>query len=129
MRKAGKIRFERLHPHAWIWEPLESDATFVLRAMFGTKAVYLEGRLIFCFAAKTEPWSGVLVATDRQHHPSMISEIPALTPHPILSKWLYLSESFDSFEREARHLIILAKQGDGRLGVVPRQKKEIDLNP
>lgn len=123
MRETGKIRIERLHPHAWIWEPLESDATFVLRTMFGTKALYLDGKLMFCFAAKQEPWSGVLVATDRQHHPSLMTELPVLTPHPILSKWLYLSVSSDSFEREAGHLIRLAKRRDERLGIVPPPRK------
>lgn len=123
MCETNEFQFKTLHPHAWLWEPLESDATFVLRTMFGTKAVYLDGKLMFCFAAKKEPWSGILVATDRQHHPSMMSEIPALTPHPILSKWLYLSESFDSFERVARHLIRLGKRRDAGLGVVPPPKK------
>ncbi len=127
MREPNKIRIERLHPHAWLWEPLESDATFVLRTMFGTKAVYLDGKLMFCFAAKKELWSGVLVATDRKHHPSLITEIPVLAPHPILSKWLYLNVSSDSFEREAGHLIRLAKRRDGRLGVVPPPKNRRSL--
>ena len=123
MREPNKIRVERVHPHAWLWEPLETDATFVLRAMFGTKAVYLDGKLMFCFATKKEPWCGVLVATDRQHHASLIAEIPVLVPHPILPKWLYLSESSDSFEQKAEDLVRLARRRDVRLGVVPPSKK------
>jgi len=123
MHESSVGRIKRVHPHAWLWEPLEVDATFVLRAMFGTKAVYLDGKLMFCFATKNEPWSGVLVATDRSHHASLIAEIPGLAPHPVLPKWLYLSEAADSFDREAEYLMRLAQRRDGRLGVVPPPKK------
>ena len=123
MREPNKIRVECVHPHAWLWEPLEADATCVLRAMFGTKAVYLGGKLVFCFATKNEPWRGMLVATDRPHHASLIAEIPELSPHPVLPKWLYLSESLDTFERKAEYLVQLARRHDLRLGVVPPPKK------
>ena len=123
MRAPKEIRVQSVHPHAWLWEPLETDATFVLRAMFGTKAVYLDGKLMFCFATKKEePWCGVLVATDRPHHASLIAEIPVLSPHPVLPKWLYLSESSDSFEQKAEHLVRLARRRDVRFGVVPPRK-------
>ena len=123
MRDPKEIRVRSVHPHAWLWEPLEADATFVLRAMFGTKAVYLDGKLMFCFATKKEPWSGVLIATDRQHHASLIAEISVLAPHPVLSKWLYLSDSSDSFEQKAEHLVRLARRRDVRLGVVSPPKR------
>lgn len=123
MREPAGLRIERIHPHAWLWEPLEADPTFVLRAMFGTKAVYLDGKLVFCFATKREPWRGLLVATDRRHHASLLAEIPALTPHPILPKWLYLSEATDVFESKAEHLVRLVRQRDERIGVVPSPRK------
>jgi hypothetical protein len=123
MREPKKMRVERVHPHAWLWEAFETDPTFVLRAMFGTKAVYLGGKLMFCFATKKEPWSGILVATDRGHHASLIEEIHSLVPHPVLPKWLYLSESSDSFEQQAEHLVRLARQRDERLGVIPAARK------
>jgi len=126
--KSAKIRVEHIHPHAWIWEPLETDPSFVLRAMFGTKAVYLDGKLMFCFAARKAPWNGVLVATSRQHHSSLIAEIPALSPHPVLTKWLYLSESSDSFDEKAGYLIRLARRGDERLGVVPPSQQLCELD-
>jgi len=94
-----------------------------LRAMFGTKAVYLDGKLMFCFATKDEPWRGVLVATDRPQHAALMAEMPVLAPHPILPKWLYLSEAVESFDRHAENLIRLARRRDARLGVVPSTKK------
>lgn len=109
-----------VHPYAWLWEPLESEPSFLLRPMFGTKAVYLDGKLVFCFAARKEPWRGVLVGTEREHHASLIAEFPELSPHPVLPKWLYLPDSLDSFDRLAERLVALARSRDPRLGVVPK---------
>ena len=88
-----------------------------------TKAVYLDGLLMLCFSAKTEPWRGVLICTDHKHHAALIAEFPVLVPHPVLPKWLYLPESADNFERTAERLVALARRRDPRLGVVPQPKK------
>ena len=112
-----------VHPYAWLWEPLEADPSFVLRAMFGTQAVYLDGKLILCFAARAEPWRGILVGTSRGHHPSLLAEFPAFAPHPILLKWLYLPETADAFESIGERLVALAKRRDPRIGVVSPAKR------
>ena len=112
-----------VHPHGWLWEPLETEPSFVLRTMFGAKAVYLEGRLLFCFCAGQEPWHGMLVCTDHARHALLQSDFPELVPHSILPKWLYLPESADTFERTAARLVALARRRDGRIGVVPFRKK------
>jgi len=114
---------QRVHPHQWLWEPLEQDPTFVLRAMFGAKAVYLDGKIMLCFCAGEEPWRGVLVATDQVRQPALRQEFPELATHPILAKWLHLSEGADAFERVAPRLVGLVRRRDPRIGVVPRQKK------
>ncbi len=105
-----------------MWEPLEEEATFVLGAMFGTKVVYLDGRLMLCFAARSEPWRGVLVCTEREHQASLTAELPSLRPHPILPKWLYLPESVNEFEAVAQRLVVLARERDPRMGVIPKVK-------
>jgi hypothetical protein len=115
---AGRVR--RVHPYAWLWEPLDADPTFVLGAMFGTKAAYLGGKLMLCFSAREEPWRGILVCTERAHHPSLRADLPSLAPHPILPKWLYLPETADDFERAGSRLVLLARQRDPRMGVAPR---------
>jgi hypothetical protein len=112
-----------LHRHAWLWEPLTDDPTFVLRSMFGAKAVYLGGRLMLCCCAGKEPWRGVLVCTDRAHHAALRADFPALTPHPVLPKWLYLPESAERFESDAAALVRLARQRDPRLGVAPQPRR------
>jgi hypothetical protein len=123
-RVNGADGIRRVHPHAWLWEPMEEDATFVLGSMFGTKVAYLDGLLMLCFATKEEPWRGILVCTDRGHHPSLVIEFPALASHPILGKWLYLPESADDFERVAAQLVEAALKRDPRIGVVPGRKRE-----
>jgi hypothetical protein len=124
MPKSHRVHVARRpHRHAWLWEPLETDATFVLRSMFGAKAAYLDGKLMLCFCAGEEPWRGVLVCTAREHHAALLAEFPALSPHPILPKWLYLPESTDSFESVATKLVTLARRRDSRLGVAPQPKK------
>jgi hypothetical protein len=117
----GRVR--RVHPLAWLWEPLESDPSFELGAMFGTKVVYLAGRLVLCFAAKEEPWRGVLVCVERENHASLMSQFPLLSPHPILAKWLYLPEARDGFERIAEQLVALVGERDPRIGIVPQPSK------
>src|SRR4051812_47385992 len=88
-------RVVAIHPHQWLWEPLESDSTFVLRTMFGAKAVYLGGKMMLCFSASEEPWRGLLVCTERTQHDALRAEFPVLAPHAILPKWLYLPEAAD----------------------------------
>ena len=123
MREPAIGKPKRVHPYQWLWEPLETDPSFVLRPMFGGKAVYLDGRLMLYFTAKTEPWRGVLVCTDHIRHEALIAKFPDLSPHPVLPKWLYLPESADRFETVAERLVALAKQRDARLGVASRPKK------
>lgn len=116
-------RAVHVHPFQWLWEPLEHEPTFVLRPMFGGRAAYLDGRLVLYFAAKTEPWHGVLVCTHRIHHAALIAHFPDLAPHPVLPKWLYLPETADRFERIAAAIVALARRRDPRIGVEPNLKK------
>lgn len=118
-------RARPVHRHQWLWEPLEAEPGFVLRSMFGAKAVYLDGKLMGCFCAGEEPWCGMLVSTDRPRHAALQAEFPELMPHPILPKWLYLPETADRFERVAARLVALARQRDPRIGVMPSPKKRL----
>ena len=115
-------RVTRPHRYAWLWEPLETDPTFFARPMFGGKSVYLEGKMMLYFTAKTEPWRGLLVCTERTNHAALQADFAELFPHPVLPKWLYLPESGDSFERTAARLVELARRRDSRIGVVPKPK-------
>jgi hypothetical protein len=113
-----------VHPHQWLWEPLEAEPSFVLRPMFGTKAVYLDGRMMLGFCAGRDPWRGVLVCTDRERQAALCADFPELTPHPVLPKWLYLPESAGTFEAAAVRLVTLVRRRDPRIGIVPPAKKK-----
>ena len=115
-------RVSPVHPYQWLWEPLHRDPTFVLRPMFGGKSAYLDGKLVLYFAAKADPWRGVLVCTERAHHASLLAEFPELSPHPVLPKWLYLPETADKFEPTGVRLVALALRRDPRLGVAPQAR-------
>jgi hypothetical protein len=114
----------RVHPLQWIWAPLEEDPTFVLRSMFGAKAVYVRGRLVLAFCAGDEPWNGVLIATERSHHESLRQEVGEFTAHPVLGKWLYLSQDAVAFESSAQRLVRLVQSRDPRIGVLPKPRRK-----
>jgi hypothetical protein len=123
-RERDMALIRQVHPYAWLWEPLNVHATFMLGAMFGTKVVYLWGKLMLCFVAKVDPWRGILVCTEREYHASLVTEFPSLIPHPTLPKWLYLAESADDFERVGERLVALAGERDPRIGITPKPRKK-----
>ena len=94
--------------------------------MFGCRACYIRGRMVFLMArGGTEPWNGILVPTDRCHHATLTVQYIGLTPHPVLGKWLYLSESHDQFEEMARALVELVRKGDLRIGIEPKPRRKL----
>jgi len=126
----GRARIIREHPYAWLWEPLEGDAGFLLRPMFGGKAAYMDGRMVLYFCARREePWRGVCVCVEREHHASLMAEFPALAPHKVLPKWLYLPEAEESFEQVAARLVVLVKRRDARMGIVAKKKQRRHPSP
>lgn len=112
------------HPLQWLVEPLLDEPTFVLKAWFGGRTVTLHGRHHLVLTTQGEPWQGLLVCTSREHHASLRDEFPALVQHPVLGKWLYLSEAVATFEVDARRLVQRVRARDPRLGILPSKKKK-----
>lgn len=83
----------------------------------------LDGQHRLFLTCQDEPWQGVLVCTFHEHQASLRAELPALQPHPVLKKWLYLPESADTFERDARRLVELVRARDPRIGVPPSPRR------
>lgn len=110
------------HPLLWVAEPLQFDPSYLDKAMFGGRAVHFGGRFVLYLTWKDEPWRGVLVPTEREHQSSLIAEFPALAPHPVLPKWLYLPEAGPAFEADAARLVALIRRLDSRIGVLPGAK-------
>jgi hypothetical protein len=88
--------------------------------MFGCWAYYAEDRLVWVSAAGREPWRGILVPTEREHHAAVLAAVPALRVHPVLRKWLYLPARHAGFEATAEVLARRIADGDERIGVTPR---------
>jgi hypothetical protein len=109
----------REHPLQWVVELLVEEPSYLQRAMFGCLGIYLHGRLMLVLAASREPWQGVLVPTAREHHPALLREEAELVTHPVLAKWLYLSESTEAFEETAQRLVERVVANDPRIGVEP----------
>ncbi len=117
-----KQRAARQNSLLWILEPLERDAGYTHRNMFGADAAYLDGLLYLIVADRDDPWNGVMVSTSQDRHAALLADIPELIPHPVLGKWLYLPQSNESFESIAATLAMLAVARDPRMGVVPKPR-------
>lgn len=112
------------HPLQWLADPLADEPTFVLKSWFGGRTIMLHGMHQLFLTTQGEPWQGVLVCTFHEHQESLRTEFPSLVPHPILGKWLYLSESAETFEQDAKRLVQLVRSGDPRIGIPPSPKKK-----
>lgn len=107
----------------WIFDAFERDATYVRRRMFGCDAAYVDGLLCLVAADREQPWNGLLVCTSRERHAALIDEMPALQPHSVLGKWLYVAQENPDFETVARQLTALVLARDPRVGVEPKPRK------
>lgn len=112
------------HPLEWLAEPLREQPGFELKAWFGGRTILLHGLHTLFLTTQGEPWQGVLVCTFHEHQASLLADFPALRPHPVLKKWLYLPESVESFEHDARRLVRHVRDRDPRIGVPPSPKKK-----
>jgi hypothetical protein len=105
------------NPLLWLYEPLESGDRYLCKKFFSFDGAYLDGQLCLAIVNLTEPWNGMMACTSREHHASLRAEFPALEPHRVLGKWLYISQLHPEFEDVATGLVELAQRRDPRLGV------------
>ncbi|HEY0701560.1 MAG TPA: hypothetical protein VGD60_02225 [Candidatus Acidoferrales bacterium] len=108
----------------WLYEPLEGDSRYLCKRFFSFEAAYLDGRLCLAVVDRGEPWNGMMACTSREHHASLLAQFPALTPHKVLGKWLYISQMHPEFEGVAAGLVELARRRDVRLGVDVETRKQ-----
>ena len=112
------------HPLQWLADPLVDEPTFILKSWFGGRTIMLNGLHHLFLTTQGEPWQGVLVCTFHEHQPSLLAEFPSLRPHPVLKIWLYLPESAETFEADAKRLVQLVRARDPRLGIPPSPRKK-----
>lgn len=107
----------------WIFDAFERDLTYVRRRMFGCDAAYIDGLLCLIVADRNKPWNGLLVCTSHERHAALIADIPALRPHPVLGKWLYVPQDDPAFESTVEKMTALVLARDPRVGVEPKPRK------
>jgi hypothetical protein len=107
----------------WILEPLLDDPGFIQSRMFGIDTAYLDGKIYLAIGGKHEPWNGLMVCTSREHHAALLKRVPQLTVHPVLGKWLYISQTHRAFEGVALEVTEMARRRDPLLGVEPKTRK------
>jgi hypothetical protein len=106
----------------WIFDAFEADSTYLRKQMFGCDAAYLDGLLCLVAADREKPFNGLLVCTSHDRHAALVSELPALRPHPVLGKWLYVPQDDPSFEDTVEAVIALVLARDPRIGVEPKPR-------
>jgi hypothetical protein len=111
------------NPLLFIFEPLEDVPGFFVRKLFSFDAAHIGSKLYLAVAGGEEPWNGLLVATARQHHASLLADFPQIAPHQVLGKWLYISQNHAEFESVALDLAALARRRDPRLGVESKARQ------
>ena len=112
----------KTHPLLWVVEYIEEEPSYLAKPMFGCLAVYLHGRLMLCLASGKEPWNGLLIPTEHQHHQAIVKEFQDVVQHSVLKKWLYLPEATEDFESRAQDIVEAVKMNDQRFGVEPKER-------
>ena len=119
----------------WVFDPLRDNPTFRSKRMFGGLAAYFMDRLVMVLTESPgeksyrgkdysmEIWNGILFPTERGYHEELVRDFPALMPHPVLGKWLYLPFCQEDFEEMAIRLGELVLSEDPRFGVLSAKKR------
>jgi len=111
------------NPLLWVVDPIMEEPSYIDRAWFGCRAIYLHGRLMLVLCAGEEPWSGLLIATGHEFHDAIQQEFGNVVQHPVLRKWLYLPQASEDFETVSSEIVEAVRTGDPRFGVEPRERK------
>lgn len=117
-----KKTISRDNPLQWLFEPLIDLHGYFEKPMFGCLACYFNGRLALVLAAKEEPWNGLLIPTEKEFHNSIMSDFKDIVQHPVLKKWLYLSQQDENFETVGVEIVEAVRLNDIRFGVEPKVK-------
>ncbi|HKT97446.1 MAG TPA: hypothetical protein VJS30_13060 [Paraburkholderia sp.] len=107
----------------WIFDAFEREPDYLCKRMFGSDAAYMDGLLCLIAADREKPFNGLLVCTSHDRHAALIDDMPALRPHPVLGKWLYVTQDDPDFEATAQQLTALVLARDPRVGVAPKPRK------
>lgn len=111
------------NPLLWVVESIMEEPSYLDKAMFGCRGIYLHGRLMLVLCSGEEPWNGLLIATYHEFHDSIRDDFEDVAQHPVLKKWLYLPEASEDFETVAFDIVEVIRMNDQRFGVEPKERK------
>jgi hypothetical protein len=117
------------NPLLWVVGPIMEEPSYIDRAMFGCRGIYLHGRLMLLLCSGEEPWNGLLIATGHEFHDAIRQELESVFQHPVLKKWMYLPENSEDFEAVASDIVEAVRMNDPRFGVEPKERKPRRINP
>jgi hypothetical protein len=113
----------------FVLEELYSVSPMV-RPMFGCYAVYVKGKIVLMLRRKDtyQYDNGVWIATTREHHNSLKTDLPTLRTIRLFggaeSEWQNLPADSDDFEEEVMKACDFIVKGDPRIGKTPKQRKK-----
>jgi len=120
------IRKTKAIPFAFVLDELAGIDPWT-RPMFGCTAVYVGERIVFILRDKKDGDDGVWVATTKEHHASLRSELPNLRSITMFgvgeTGWQMLPVDAEDFEETVLLACALVRAGDPRIGKVPRPKR------
>src|SRR5512139_435566 len=102
------------NPLLWVVDSIMEEPSYVDRAWFGCRAIYLYGRLMLVLCSGEEPWNGLLIPTDHPFHNAIRNDFNTVKQHPVLKKWLYLPEASEDFETVAVAIVEVIRMSDLR---------------
>jgi hypothetical protein len=115
-------------PFEFVFEELASLELWT-RPMFGCTAVYVEEKIVFVLRdKKKDEDDGVWVATTKEHHASLRRKLPNLRSIAVWgvgeTGWQVLPVGAADFEESVRRACALVREGDARIGKVPKPKRK-----
>ena len=101
--------------------------------MFGLWAIYVNKKIVLILRQRQDftDTNGVWVATNREHHKSLKSDLPSLRSISTYSdgiretEWQVLPVDTNDFEASVRKVCELIKHSDHRIGRIPDQQRKV----
>jgi hypothetical protein len=113
----------------WILDAFDGRPSFFTKRMFGGLAAYLHERQMLVLVEPTKTgrwkWHGVLICTDHEQQASICADFPALVPHAVLRKWLYIDSRHDDFEPTMEAVAKRMSKNDQRFGIAPGKGRRL----
>ena len=101
----------------------------VIGRMFGCYSIYVGNKIVLIHrdSKTSQEDNGVWIATTKDHHDSLIRELPSMRSIAVFGTgptgWQVIPSESDTFEEEVRHVCAMVRRGDPRIGKIPKPKK------